>query len=46
MAGLLRRFVATINDRQQRDSVFIRRVVGGAFIIGLLLLGLAFPIMI
>jgi hypothetical protein len=46
MAGLLRRLVLTINDRQRRDSLFIRRMIGGAFIIGLLLLGLAFPIII
>jgi hypothetical protein len=46
MAAALRRFVLTINDRQRRDSRFIRRMVGGAFVIGLVLLGLAFPMMI
>ena len=34
----------TVHDRQRRDSVFLRRVIGGAFIVGLILLGLALPV--
>jgi hypothetical protein len=33
-------------DRQQRDSLLRRRLIGIAFIIGLVLLGLAFPMVI
>jgi hypothetical protein len=32
--------------RQKRDSLLMRRVVGGAFILGLVVLGLAFPMII
>jgi F0F1-type ATP synthase membrane subunit c/vacuolar-type H+-ATPase subunit K len=45
--------VVTISDdliptteRQERDSLFKRRLIGVAFIVSLVLLGLAFPIVI
>jgi hypothetical protein len=46
MAGSITHLVMIVQDRQRRDSLFLRRVVGGAFIIGLVLLGLVFPIVI
>ena len=33
-------------DRQQTGAVIARRVIGGAFVLGLALLGLAFPVII
>ena len=33
-------------DRQKRDSLLRRRLIGAAIIIGLALLGLAFPVII
>jgi hypothetical protein len=33
-------------EYRKRDSLLFRRLVGGAFILGLALLGLAFPIVI
>jgi hypothetical protein len=39
-------FVLTEPERQRRDSLFSRRLVGGAFIAGLILLGLVFPVTI
>jgi len=44
MAGLLMDLMRTVHDRQRWDSVFFRRVIGGAFIVGLILLGLALPV--
>ncbi|MGD0433021.1 MAG: hypothetical protein ABSA58_18205 [Acetobacteraceae bacterium] len=46
MAGSFTDLMMIVQDRQRRDSLFLRRVVGGAFIIGLVLLGLALPIMV
>jgi hypothetical protein len=46
MAGSITDLMMIMQDRQRRDSLLLRRVLGGAFIIGLVLLGLAFPIMI
>jgi F0F1-type ATP synthase membrane subunit c/vacuolar-type H+-ATPase subunit K len=46
MAGPTGDLVFIAPERQQRDSLFVRRLIGGAFIGGLALLGLAFPIII
>jgi hypothetical protein len=46
MAGSITDLMTIVQDRQRRDSLFLRRVVGGAFVIGLVLIGLALPIMI
>jgi hypothetical protein len=35
-----------VQDRLKWDSVFCRRMIGGAFIIGLVLIGLAFSVII
>jgi hypothetical protein len=34
------------SDRPRRDSLFLRRTVGAAFVATLVLLGFAFPVMI
>jgi hypothetical protein len=36
----------TLSEREKRDSLFKRRVIGAAIIIGLALLGLTFPVII
>jgi hypothetical protein len=46
MAGVTEDLTLIASERRRRDSLFIRRMIGGAFILGLALLGLAFPIII
>jgi hypothetical protein len=43
MADLMADTDLASSDRQRRDSLFVRRLIGGVFVIGLALLGLAFP---
>jgi hypothetical protein len=38
--------IPTTPARQERDSLLMRRLIGAAVIIGLVLLGLAFPVII
>jgi hypothetical protein len=38
--------IPTRSERQERDSLLKRRLIGAAVIIGLVLLGLAFPVVI
>ena len=38
--------VPPVADAAKREPFFMRRVIGGAFILGLALLGLAFPVII
>jgi hypothetical protein len=35
-----------VSNWRNRESLFARRALGGAFVIGLVLLGLAFPVLI
>ena len=46
MSDMLARTVAMESDCDKRESLLSRRVLGAAFNLGLVLLGLAFPIMI
>jgi len=46
MAGPVHGLVLMTPDRKKRDSLFLRRMIGCAVIIGLAILGLAFPIVI
>jgi hypothetical protein len=46
MTSVVANLISTVQDRSRRDSLLMRRIVGCAFIGGLVLLGLAFPMAI
>jgi hypothetical protein len=46
MAGLPAKPAVSTFDRRGMDSLLLRRIIGGAFVMGLAALGLAFPMII